>query len=382
MKNEKYIQLKESKKKGEYFQVTISYTTSAGNRATRSCGQFYVKDYGDKKNALRIAKKARDQALDELMMNTYGSSDLTVEDCFTASLELMNLSKKSKERHTQSYYAMMKDFDQLRYKQIRKVTTEDVIRTLNRFAENHSQDAVSRCRTVWHQIFQTAQMKEIPVIDRTLAIKTPRSKVPAKPRSMSCTYEDVMVTLENLETYGDGKRAFKRSRDLHDIILVMFYTGMRPQEALALAKSEIDLDNGIINVYQSVGSTVHASRQLVTTKTDGSLRQIPIAEELEPLLKELCDRTDSDLLFTDVDGLPYEIATLDTVLRNMRQNRDLPRVTMYMCRHLFATDVYGMAQNKKSAQRLMGHKSESMTLYYLNDDSKEKYSLVQKRKLS
>mgnify|MGYP002515774650 CR=1 FL=1 len=277
---------------------------------------------------------------------------------------------------------MMKDFDQLRYKQISKITTEDVIRTLNRFAENHSQDAVSRCRTVWHQIFQTAQRKEIPVIDRTLAIKTPRSKVPAKPRSMSCTYEDVMATLENLETYGDGKRAFKRSQDLHDIILVMFYTGMRPQEALALAKSEINFDDELITVYQSVGSTHEKTRQLVTTKTDGSLRQIPIAKEIIPLLKELCDKAKKDLLFTDRDGKPYEIGDLDIVLINMRKARNLPRVTLYMCRHLFATDVYGMAQNKKAAQRLMGHKSESMTLYYLNDDSKEKYSLVQNRKLS
>ena len=379
---EKYIQLKKSKKKGEYFQVTISYTTSDGKRATRSCGQYYVKDYGDKKNALRMAKKARDQALDELMMGSYGSQDLTVEDCFNASLDLMNLSKKTKKWHTHTYRSMMADFEQLRYKQIRKVTTEDVLVNMNRYAESHSQDGISRCKTIWHQIFQTAQMKEIPVIDRTLAIKTPRSKVPAKPRSMSCTYEDVMVTLENLETYGDGKRAFKRSRDLHDIILVMFYTGMRPQEALALAKSEIDLDSGIITVYQSVGSTINKTRQIISTKTDGSLREIPIAEELAPLLKELCDRSDSDLIFTDVDGLPYEIADLDTVLRNMREKRNLPRVTLYMCRHLFATDVYGMAKNKKSAQRLMGHKSESMTLYYLNDDSKEKYSLVQKRKLS
>ena len=382
MKNEKYIQLKSSKKKGEYFQVTISYTTSTGNRATRSCGQFYVKDYGDKKNALRMAKKARDQALDELMMGSYGSQDLTVEDCFNASLDLMNLSKKTKKWHTHTYMSMMADFEQLRYKQIRKVTTEDVLVNMNRYAESHSQDGISRCKTIWHQIFQTAQMKEIPVIDRTIAIKTPRSKVPTKPRQMVCTYEDVMVTLENLQTYGDSDRAYKRSRDLHDIILVMFYTGMRPQEALALAKSEIDLDSGIITVYQSVGSTISKTRQIISTKTDGSLREIPIAEELAPLLKELCDRMDSDLIFTDVDGLPYEIADLDTVLRNMREKRNLPRVTLYMCRHLFATDVYGMAKNKKSAQRLMGHKSESMTLYYLNDDSKEKYSLVQKRKLS
>jgi integrase len=276
---------------------------------------------------------------------------------------------------------MMKDFDQLRYKQIRKITTEDVIRTLNRFAENHSQDAVSRCRTVWHQIFQTAQMKEIPVIDRTLAIKTPRSKVPAKPRSMSCTYEDVMVTLENLETYGDGTRAFKRSKDLHDIILVMFYTGMRPQEALALCHKSVNLEKGEIYIFQSIGSTKTEYRQVIPTKTEDSIRPVPIAEGLRPLLEELVKR-DTDLFFLDKDGKPYEVAVLGTMLLNMRKKRKLPRVTMYMCRHLFATDVYSKATNKKAAQTLMGHKSESMTLHYVYDDEEEKQDLVLNRKLS
>ena len=376
---EKFISLKQGKR-GEYFQVSVNYTDRHGNRTTRSLGQFYVKDYGDKKTALKQAIKARDKALKEIEISAFEYHDLTVDDCFQASLSLFNLSAKTKRWHILVYEQMMDEF--LKYMPITKVTTEDVVKNMNAFADTHSKDGISRCRTVWHQIFQTAQMKEIPVIDRTMAIKAPRSKVPTKPRETACTYEDVMVTLENLETYGDTPVAQRRAMHLHDIILVMFYTGMRPQEALALAKSEINFDDELITVYQSVGSTHNKTRQLVTTKTDGSLRQIPIAKEIIPLLHDLCDHAKKDLLFTDRDGKPYEIGDLDIVLINMRKARNLPRVTLYMCRHLFATDVYGMAQNKKAAQRLMGHKSESMTLYYLNDDSKEKYSLVQNRKLS
>lgn len=376
---EKHIAEKRNKD-GIFYQVSITYTTSSGKRSTKSIGQFYVKDYEDKKTALKQAIKARDRALQEIEMGNFEHPDLTVDDCFNASLDLFNLSAKTKRWHIIVYNQMIDDV--LKYKPITKVTTEDVVKNMNAYAEEHTKDGISRCRTVWHQIFQTAQMKEIPVIDRTMAIKAPRSKVPTKPRETACTYEDVMVTLENLETYGDTPVAQRRARHLHDIILVMFYTGMRPQEALALAKSEINFDDELITVYQSVGSTHTKTRQLVTTKTDGSLRTIPIAKEIIPLLHELCDHAKKDLLFTDRDGKPYEIGDLDTVLINMRKARNLPRVTLYMCRHLFATDVYGMAQNKKAAQRLMGHKSESMTLYYLNDDSKEKYSLVQNRKLS
>lgn len=380
MKNEKYIQLRSSKKKGEYYQVTVSFTTAAGKRATRSCGQFYVKYYGDKKTALKQAKKARDKALEEIDRESFEYFEMSVDDCFNASLDLFNLSAKTKEWHRIIYDAMMTE--DLKFKSVTKVTTEDVILNMNAFAETHSQDSVSRCKTVWHQIFQTAMIKEIPVIDRTIAIKMPRSKVPTKPRQMACTYDDVITTLDNLKTYGDSDQSRRRAQDIHDIILIMFYEGLRPQEALALAKSEIDFATETINVYQSVGSTKNHTRQLISTKTDGSMREIPIAKEILSLLKERCENAKQDLLFPDADGLPYEVADLDTTLLHMRKKRNLPRVTLYMCRHLFATDVYNTATNKKSAQRLMGHKSESMTLYYVNDDQQERYALVQNRKLS
>lgn len=249
---EKHVAEKRNKD-GIFYQVSVTYKSSSGKRTTKSIGQFYVKDYGDKKTALRQAVKARDRALKEIEMGAFEHPDLTVDDCFNASLDLFNLSAKTKRWHIIVYNQMMDD--RLKYMPITKVTTEDVVTNMNQFADTHSKDGISRCRTVWHQIFQTAQMKEIPVIDRTMAIKAPRSKVPTKPRETACTYEDVMVTLENLETYGDTPVAQRRARHLHDIILIMFYTGMRPQEALALAKSEINFDDELITVYQSVGST-------------------------------------------------------------------------------------------------------------------------------
>lgn len=150
---EKYITEKASKKRGTYYQVTIAFTTSTGKRATRSCGQFYVKSYGDKKTALRQAIKARDKALQEIEMGMFEHPDMTVDDCFQASLDLFNLSAKTKEWHRIIYDAMITE--DLKHKSVTKVTTEDVILNMNTFAETHSQDSVSRCKTVWHQIFQT-----------------------------------------------------------------------------------------------------------------------------------------------------------------------------------------------------------------------------------
>jgi integrase len=171
------------------------------------------------------------------------------------------------------------------------------------------------------------------------------------------------------------------SMDLWYILQIMYYTGIRPQEALALCHKSVNLEKGEIYIFQSIGSTKTEYRQVIPTKTEDSIRPVPIAEGLRPLLEELVKR-DTDLFFLDKDGKPYEVAVLGTMLLNMRKKRKLPRVTMYMCRHLFATDVYSKATNKKAAQTLMGHKSESMTLHYVYDDEEEKQDLVLNRKLS
>lgn len=376
--SEKYIKEMENKK-GTYYQVTILYTQD-GKRKSRSIGQFYVRDYGGKKTALAQAKKARDQALREADSGSIEYHDITVAECFESSLALMSLSKASQKRHQTIYDQMFREDPDMALKAIKRVTTEDVQLNLNRFAETHTQDGVKDAKTIWHQIFLTAQMKEIPVIDRTVLIKTPKSKIPTAKRDSQCTYEDIRLTLDALHTYGDTPRAIQRAEDLHDIITVMLYTGMRPQEALALGADQIDMANGLITVDRSVGSTASATRQIITTKTADSVRTIPIASALVPLLGELMER--GSLFFADADGLPYDIQTLNTLLRNLRISRKLPRVTLYMCRHLFATDVYGMAVNKKAAQRLMGHKSETMTLHYVNDDPEEREQLIRERKLS
>lgn len=379
---EKYITEKESKKRGTYYQVTIKYTDSTGKRVSESRGQFYVEDYGSKRTALKQAVKARDKALQEIEAGSIGYAQLTVSDCFDASLDLFNLSTKSVKRHRITYGHLFQEDKQLLITPITKVTTEDVIRTLNRYADTHSQEAVKRAKTIWHQIFLVAQMKEVPVIDRTLSIVNPKSRKPVQKRSMACTYDDVMVTLDALRHYGDSELSRARAMNIYYMILIMFYTGMRPQEVLALSGAQIDFDRMEIRITQSIGSTSTKTRQIVATKTEESVRTVPIADDIAQMLADMVDDRGSGLLFKDRDGLPYDINTVDACLYTVRRKKKLPRVTLYMCRHLFATDVYGMAQNKKTAQRLLGHKDESTTLLYLNEDASEKQSLVQMRKLS
>ncbi|MBR2555076.1 MAG: hypothetical protein IKE94_09475, partial [Aeriscardovia sp.] len=117
---EKHIAEKRNKD-GIFYQVSITYTSRTGKRTTKSVGQFYVKQYGDKKTALKQAIKARDRALQEIEMGAFEHPELTVDDCFNASLDLFNLSAKTKRWHIIVYNQMIDD--RLKYMPIDKVTT-------------------------------------------------------------------------------------------------------------------------------------------------------------------------------------------------------------------------------------------------------------------
>ena len=383
MTKERYIYEKTSKKRGKYYEVKIKAEIN-GKRTDKSFGKFYFADYpAGKKDALKQAVKCRSQALDDIEYNRLTVNEMTVDECFNEALKLLIDSKKNADRKKRMYQKIQTYSPHLLNKSVKAVTTEDVLLNLRAVAENHSAGVIADVKTVWHQIFQTAQLKEIPVIDRTLMIKTPKSKVPKKKREYACTIEDVNQILECLETYGIGQKNPRHTAiDVWYMIMIMLYTGMRPQEVFALSRDEIDLDAGEITITQSVGSTRSETRQIIPTKTDQSVRPIPIASELRPILEELLEERDSELLFLAPDGQPYEIDTLDAFLFHMRKKYNLPRFTLYMCRHLFATGVYKMAVNKKAAQKLMGHASESMTLHYVNDDPEERRQLIEQLKYS
>ena len=77
-------------------------------------------------------------------------------------------------------------------------------------------------------------------------------------------------------------------------LAIAFYTGLRVGEVLALTQNDIDLKNKVIRVTNNL-----VKGNLTTTKTELSIREVPIFNDLIPYLKNL-PRT--IFLFTNAHG--------------------------------------------------------------------------------
>lgn len=164
--------------------------------------------------------------------------------------------------------------------------------------------------------------------------------------------------------------------------MFMLYAGLRPSEAFALTREHIS--DGFIHVTD--GSHFEHSKLVIVpgqVKTEAGQRDIPVLRPLEPVLSVL---PATGLVCLSATGKPVSEAAMRSnwhtfwlmledlyngvVPRGAGRRTDklpqdwkpLPKVTMYDLRHTYCTMLYEADVDVKTAQYLMGHAAQDMTL--------------------
>jgi integrase len=359
--SEKFI-IKAKNKKGYSLRVVIRV-----NGKSKNFGTFNRADYVSDKLCMEAAKLCRDQALMDIRNNRIIIHEVTVQEAFDTCLDSLVTNVKTRERYLVRYRTSVPE--KIRIRKLSSITIADLQKMLNTYADRHATEEVKRIRSMWSQIYKASMLSGAPLADLSQMVTIPKGRKPVKKRPKFCTLEEYEQFMEGLLTYQSDPQTV---RDIYLAFRIMQYLGLRPQEAFALRRADIDLVNDKVSIRQSIGSTNANKRAVVALKTAESVRDLPIPDELVPYLEELLGH-DSDPLFVARDGLPYEIDYVDTFVYNARISKKLPTVTMYMMRHLFADDI--TKQDLKLAQSMMGHASAEMSLQYANaadlDDMRE-----------
>ena len=169
----------------------------------------------------------------------------------------------------------------------------------------------------------------------------------------------------------------------YPIYEIALSTGMRSGELRGLQWNDIDFDKGIIHVTHSLLYFNHIGYCLGATKTENSVRDIPMLDNVKSILKELrvkrfsnYQQNDiitirnsefSNLIFTNPNGTPinrnqFKIELNRVVTRIQKDYNDFPHVTPHMFRHTFATRGIERGIPPKVLQAIMGHKSLATTM--------------------
>ncbi|MDE6433433.1 MAG: site-specific integrase [Lachnospiraceae bacterium] len=159
----------------------------------------------------------------------------------------------------------------------------------------------------------------------------------------------------------------KRNTNETDVaILTCLFTGIRIGEVCALNCDNIDLEEGILHIRQTMQRLPDKSgsgRTVVridTPKSESSIRDIPLSKELAQILR--CFHKPGAFLLTGDRERFVEPRTLENRFLQILKSCGLNQVNFHTTRHTFATRCIERGMDVKTLAEILGHASVATTM--------------------
>jgi integrase len=277
-------------------------------------------------------------------------------------------SYKRYERTIRLHLSLLAD---LPLKDIRPVHLQ---RTLN-LQEGKSHSNTKKIYLTLRQIFKRAVINDLIAKDPTEGLTMPRT-----------------TTGERRPLTQDERNLFVSAAATHPRgawVLTMLMCGLREGETVPLTWADVDIKRRSLTVNKAVSYEGNHARQK-STKTRSSNRTVPIPDILFDALMALPRRPDSALVFTPaiVPGMLTSnhirkmwksfmrhadiMAGAKTYRNKVIEHVVDQTISPHYLRHTYATDLYKMGVDLKTAQYLLGHADIRMTadIYTHADEEK------------
>lgn len=137
-----------------------------------------------------------------------------------------------------------------------------------------------------------------------------------------------------------------------------FRTGMREGELFGLRWTDVDFRNGIIFIRQN-----YVKKHFGTPKS-GKSRPIPMTPQLKELLASNPRNPNSDLVFCQQDGTPWNRDIVKRPFWRAIKKAGLKKIDIHEMRDSFASQLVMEGKSMKEVQELLGHSDIRMTMKY------------------
>ena len=161
--------------------------------------------------------------------------------------------------------------------------------------------------------------------------------------------------------------------DIYIPVMIAIATGMRRGEVLGLTWNNIDLEKGIIKVFQALYPTKNGL-VILPPKTENSIRNISMPLTLINILKDyklqqniLKERLgknyiNNDLVCCTIDGKPMHPTTFNHKSHNLLEDNNLPLIRFHDLRHSHASLLLKEKVPAKVISERLGHSNVNITL--------------------
>ena len=170
-------------------------------------------------------------------------------------------------------------------------------------------------------------------------VKRHRERCYFKP--MAVRRPDYFIKPEDVQRWIVWLKEHRKDPVYYRLATFMILTGTRVSEASGLCWDAVDLDEGIIRIIRTIRWD-HWTRQPTLeecTKTEESVRILPLAAELKAMLREMREimSYSKTLVFHDWDGKALRYNAIQSSFNKAFQALDLPWRSTHICRHTFGT---------------------------------------------
>ena len=322
---------------------------------------------------------------------------VTINDMFALWKQLKRGLKDNTFQNYQYLYTMyvQPKFGKLR---ISTLVKSDVKRFYNTLADERrlSVSTIDGVHTVLHQVLDMA-------VDDAYIRRNPSDNVlkELKAAHASSIEKRRGLTQAEQNLFLDFLRSSEKYRHWYPVFAVMVGTGLRVGETVGLRWSDVDLEEGIIDVNHTLVYYNHEVNgcyfNVHTPKTKAGVRQVPMLDFVkEALLEERqyqeaegihCRVTIdgyTDFIFVNRFGDTQHQGTLNKAIRRivrdcnyevLQKGKDnpllLPYFSCHFLRHTFATRMCEAGVNVKVIQDALGHADVSTTLNIYADATRE-----------
>ena len=165
------------------------------------------------------------------------------------------------------------------------------------------------------------------------------------------------MTIWSRDQFESAMKYEKRSA-FHAALYILFYTGMREGELLALTPEDIPADQHIIHINKNY-AVVDGEEMFLTPKTECSIRDVPIHkklhEEIQAYISGSGIEKDERIFYFRKDGLLSSV-------KKIARKAELPQIRVHDLRHSHASMLIEMGVPITEISKRLGHDSPATTL--------------------
>lgn len=165
----------------------------------------------------------------------------------------------------------------------------------------------------------------------------------------------------------------------------LLQTGLRTGELVGLVWKNVDFENRILSVEQSMEYRYKVGEwRIGEPKSKSGYRKIPLTEEAIRILKAQKEKNKKikdipeewlEYIFLSRKGEPVKNSTYDTALFKICDKVGIKRFSMHVLRHTFATRCIEAGMKPKTLQKILGHSSIQITMnlyVHVTEEEKQK----------